>query len=223
MTDSDNYHPKVIHVSTRKAGTYLVFESLECSVPRFLLFNDNGKERYEYDAYGDVTIFDSKVNKLDETVAFTHDGEKYFYHKNRLGSIVAISNESGKVVERYDYDAYGDISIYDESGKKLKTSKLGNAITYTGQRLDSETGLYYYKNRYYSPKLGRFLTKDPLGMIDGPNLYAYAIDDPINYIDPMGTTILPSTGDSSLDVLYCPQLLPLSVIWPMLAPGYVVR
>jgi len=104
------------------------------------------------------------------------------------------------VKERYEYDPFGNLTILNETGEAIEKSSIGNPITYTGQRYDADTGLYYYKNRYYSPKMGRFLTKDPLGMIDVPNLYAYVVNDPINYIDPMGTQ---SAGDCPMSYVDC--------------------
>jgi uncharacterized protein (TIGR02594 family) len=131
---------------------------------------------------------------VDEPLVMVQGGEKYFYHQNRLGNVVAITDSTGTVKERYEYDPYGKVSILDGEGNALESSSIGNPITYTGQRYDADTGLYYYKNRYYSPKLGRFLSKDPLGMIDGPNLYAYVNNDPTNWVDPMGTTIMEWDG-----------------------------
>ncbi|RCS49490.1 RHS repeat-associated core domain-containing protein [Bremerella cremea] len=58
-----------------------------------------------------------------------------------------------------------------------------------GYYYDSDTGLYLVRNRVYHPKLGRWLTKDPLGMVDGPNLYEYCAGDPVNLIDPSGEAI----------------------------------
>jgi RHS repeat-associated protein len=57
---------------------------------------------------------------------------------------------------------------------------------FQGQRYDEESGLYYFKNRYYDPETGRFITRDPSGMVDGPNLYAFVNNNPINYVDPLG-------------------------------------
>ena len=57
---------------------------------------------------------------------------------------------------------------------------------YTGRRYDAETGNYYYRARYYSPELGRFLSPDPLGLSAGLNLYGYVTNNPLNWIDPWG-------------------------------------
>jgi RHS repeat-associated protein len=57
---------------------------------------------------------------------------------------------------------------------------------YTGREWDPETGLYYYRARYYDPKVGRFISEDPIGFAGGPNLYAYVGSDPANAVDPFG-------------------------------------
>lgn len=124
---------------------------------------------------------------IDSAVGFRKDQSNYTYHSDRQGNVLAVSDTTGTIKERYKYGEYGKLNVYDSQGNELSKSKLSNPITYTGQRYDDETGLYYYKNRYYSSELGRFLTKDPLSMIDGPNLYAYVDNDPMNWIDPMGT------------------------------------
>ena len=68
---------------------------------------------------------------------------------------------------------------------------------FTGRRLDDETGLYYYRARYYSPETGRFIQPDPIGYGDGFNMYAYCKNNPINWIDPWGLDAL-DFGDGQL-------------------------
>ena len=75
---------------------------------------------------------------------------------------------------------YGDYSIY------------GNPYFFTGRRLDNETGLYYYRARYYNPNIGRFMQTDPIGYADGINWYAYCGNNPVMFFDPMGLC----SGDS---------------------------
>ena len=101
----------------------------------------------------------------------------YYYHFDGLGSAVALSNENKEIVERYSYDVFGEPNTI---------GSFGNPYLFTGRRFDNETGLYYYRARYYDYYLGRFLQTDPLGYDDGLNLYTYTGNNPISFIDPRG-------------------------------------
>ncbi len=75
----------------------------------------------------------------------------------------------------------------DENQNVISQSNVNNAITFTGRRYDKESNLYYYRNRMYSPELGRFISKDPKGYVDGMNLYSYVKNNPLKYVDAYGT------------------------------------
>ena len=126
---------------------------------------------------------------IDEVLTMDRNGQTYYYHTNSLGSIIAITDSLGNAVERYAYDAYGEVSIMDSVGTPVPNSAVGNPYLFTGRRLDEESGLYYCRARYYSVERGRFLQRDPLWYVDGMNLYEYVISNPIIYRDPFGMKV----------------------------------
>ena len=128
---------------------------------------------------------------LDQPIAMiTVAGENeiwYYYHRDRQGNIIALSSETGSLVEKYEYTPYGMPLVCDDVNTFIGTeSCCGNPYMFTGRRYDSESGLYYYRARMYSPQLGRFMQVDPLRYYDSMNLYQYCGNNPVNLLDPMG-------------------------------------
>lgn len=130
-------------------------------------------------------------NYIDEVLTMDRGAQTFFYHQNALWSVEAITNAAASVVERYSYDAYGLPAVLKADGAPLPLNAWGTAHSgidnpwmFTGRQFDEESGLYFYRARYYDPVKGRFLQRDSLGYVDGMNLYAgYFIP---NGFDPFG-------------------------------------
>ncbi|WJI14309.1 hypothetical protein MWN52_11710 [Pseudoxanthomonas winnipegensis] len=114
---------------------------------------------------------------IDERYARNESGGRTYFLTDLIGSTRLLTDSSGAVVQRYDYDAYG-ATTQDNPG-------VTNPYQYTGREKD-QSGLYYYRARYYQPGIGRFISEDPIGLTAGPNGYAYVEGNPIDQIDPFG-------------------------------------
>ena len=145
--------------------------------------------RYVYDGE-DILLEYDETNTLlarythgpgiDEPIAMTRGGSTFFYHQDGLGSVTDLTDATASTVKAYAYDAWGN--------QVETTGTLENPYTYTGREVDQETGLYYYRARYYDPIIGRFILEDPAGFVDGPNIYSYVRNNPLNNKDPLGLT-----------------------------------
>ena len=114
--------------------------------------------------------------RVDEPLA-TDDGSALsYFHADGLGSMVKTTGATGVVTLTRRYDAWGNLD--------LGGSTSGHA--FTGREHEPETGLVYYRARYFDPKIGRFLSEDPIKFAAGLNFYAYVENNPTNYTDPMG-------------------------------------
>jgi RHS repeat-associated protein len=148
--------------------------------------------KYVYGQYIDepLILIKVEVSKEEEEKFVAVDSltiteTKYYYHANRQYSVTGLTDSAKTVVERYAHTAYGETTILAPNGTTVRTtSSYGNPYLYTGRRLDHETGLYYYRARYYDSALGRFISRDSLGYVDGLSLYrGYFVP---NSLDPFG-------------------------------------
>ncbi len=143
------------------------------------VWDRNGNIIAEMNGDGELTNKYVRGNKL-----IYKNGDEYYSYDGH-GSVVNISNESGKSVKSYDYDAFGV--------ELNKDANDTNLFRYCGEQYDNETDSIYLRARYYSPSLGRFTTEDPAK--DGDNWYSYCAGNPVNGWDPSGLT---EEGDENL-------------------------
>lgn len=154
--------------------TYEYFYDYSAGLPRLLVETKNETETYNYIYAGRLLARKGPEGKV-------------YYHQDGLGSTLAITDWTGQVLNKYTYDAYGEVTSSQES--------VYNSILFTGEMQD-QSGLIYLRARYYDPTSGRFTVEDTLfGDLENPltqNLYAYCLNNPVNYVDPSGHTRKPA-------------------------------
>lgn len=200
-----------VTVQTRHiySGLNAVAEYISCDggdwgLAREVLWGDRFPEPlalFDFTAAGDVEA------GTEEVLHYVHDA---------LGSVVGLVDAGdpdatpepvpAKLVERYDYDPYGKtyIETWEAIGSggagawmRARTSAYGNPFTWTGQRYDASVGMYHFPFRSFSPELGRWMQRDPLGYVNGISLYAYVLGNPLYWTDPLGLKIWWQPGRGS--------------------------
>lgn len=170
-------------------------------VTQTYFLSDGADEIAEYNSGGTMTTRYVTGPAIDEPIAMVtvSSGAKEYFHTNHQGSIIAMTDSSGAKVEGpYVYDPYGNCF----SGGSACSSS-GEPYRFTGRRLDPETGLYYYRARYYWPIGGRFMQVDPVGYDADINLYAYLNNDALNGRDPSGAAAEVCTEDPVTQQITC--------------------
>lgn len=143
----------------------------------------------ETNASGAVVARYAQGSTIDEPLAMLRSAATSYYNADGLGSITSLTNSSGAAAQTYTYDSFGKVTASGGS--------LSNPFQYTGREMDSETGLYYYRARYYDPSTGRFLSEDPIRFQAGSNFYPYVGNSPSNALDPSGMLVTATYNKST--------------------------
>jgi len=150
----------------------------------------------EKDDSGDTQRWFVYGNYIDEVLLMVdttgQSDVDYYYTSDHLFSAAALLDDTGDVLERYEYDAYGQLRYLDADFtlKASQSSSYDNPYYFTGRRLDTldngDLTLQHNRHRTYDPETGRWLTHDPISYDDGMNLYQYARSRPLVLGDPLG-------------------------------------
>ncbi len=132
---------------------------------------------YSYKENGYVLVENEEPVVYGHTALAKKSGTSYYYYLyNAHGDVTAIVDETGNILNSYEYTPWGEISA--------QTETVENDIKYAGEYYDEESGLIYLRNRYYDPSVRRFTSEDPAR--DDLNWYCYCGNNPVNFVDPTG-------------------------------------
>ena len=190
-----------------------------------MYYNDKQQVLCEYEYGGATYDYEQQFafgNYIDEVLwrASIYLVSNKYYGHDHLFSPAVLFHRLGGIQERYEYNAYGEVTIYDDDYSTVRTTSAhDNPYYFTGRRLDlldpdesddPQFEIMYYRARYYDPYTGRFLQPDPLGInpaggqinpfdvfqqyTDGTNVYEYVQSNAISGTDPYGYE------------LYCPTV-----------------
>jgi RHS repeat-associated protein len=136
-----------------------------------LVFDGKGKQTHRY-------LYGPQIDQVlaDETVT----GAVQWALSDQQGSVRDVINNQGQLLNHIRYDSFGNITSQTNANVDFR-------FGYTGREFDEETGLYYYRARYYDASIGRFISEDPMGFGAGDsNLYRYVGNSATNFTDPTG-------------------------------------
>ena len=174
VAESYTYDPLGRRYSTTSGGTTLrhVYDGIHCIA--------------DIDSVGRVVKSYTWGPGIDNLLAVTcHSGTlatTYYALTDLQGTVHGFADANGNLVARYAYDAWGNLLDADVAVSDL----VANRFLFQGREYSWATGLYNFRLRWYDPATGRWLSKDPIDISGGLNLYAFCGNDPVNSVDPWG-------------------------------------
>ena len=191
-----DYDHRLVAVSDAESSSY-VYDGRD---KRLEAMRDGTITKYIYDAAGNLLAEAGPSNTITRYYIYgqglmamvTPTDELYGYNFDAIGSTIAMTDDSGQIVNAYAYTPFGRITNKQET--------IAQPFTFVGQHgvMTEPNGFYYMRARYYDPQTGRFISQDPLGFDGGDvNLYIYAANNPVLLIDPNGLWITTVIGAAS--------------------------
>lgn len=167
------------------------------------VYRDDGRSAMVYVQVGQQTIADYGYGVAATTPKYNYVYASYidepvireepsaseilYFHRNQQYSIVALTDDSGGIVERYAYSAYGEPVFLSGAGSVLSGSTGDVRYMYTEREWDIDLALYHFRARMYDPWEGRFCSRDPIGYEGGSQgLYQFVNSNVLNSLDPSG-------------------------------------
>ncbi len=188
--------PRDVNRYSYDANGYRVAKHDRMGAHQYLLEGEHLEATY--DGYGQLRAKYLRGVVVDELVhGYQYDAagnaSSATYHHDTVGSVTGLSGHAGAVTQTLTYGPFGAV--------QGQTGHSPNRLRYTGREQDADTGLYYYRARYYDPQDGRFLSEDPLGFAAGDvNFYVYVGNNPVNANDPSGLDARVNVDGNKVDI-----------------------
>ena len=146
------------------------------------VYDNNWQVIADIDEQGNVVASYVWGEGIDKLLAVTIDGATYYPLTDIQGSVWGYVDSQNNVVARWQYDAWGN--VIDESVSVLALASL--LYRFQGREWSAATGLINFRMRWYDPETGRWLSKDPIGLCGGLNLYVFCMQNPLKFVDAFG-------------------------------------